>query len=391
MATKDQQAPKARERRLELIREIQKERQSKVIVYITGDRRNAEALIATDALRPMYEHLLLWDQEELRRVDMFLYSRGGYVDAPWPLVTMFRESCKRFSVLIPHRAHSAATLIALGADQVCMGSKGELGPIDPIVHWEEGGERRSTSVENVMAFIDFLKDRAGLTDQSALSGAIGLLIEGFTPWRLGDAYRIHSHTRMVARKLLTTHEEPLEERQIDLITETLAERMYFHGHAIGRGEAKELGLPIIDAPDCVDSLMWDLFVQYEKLLELNRPVDPRGFAMSNEEERKDPIITACIESENRLDVYRGTLWLKNRREMPPQLQLNVNAGINLPAGIDASAIPEQARVQLASVKQQLRAFVAQLVQEQITIQAPVVGTSKHLVNMAWEIATEEGI
>lgn len=45
---------------------------------------------------------------------------------------MFREYSQKgsFSVLIPYRAHSAATVIALGADEIVMTKKAELGPID---------------------------------------------------------------------------------------------------------------------------------------------------------------------------------------------------------------------------------------------------------------------
>lgn len=45
---------------------------------------------------------------------------------------MFREYSKQgsFSVLTPYRAHSAATVISLGADEIIMTEKSELGPID---------------------------------------------------------------------------------------------------------------------------------------------------------------------------------------------------------------------------------------------------------------------
>ena len=48
----------SRKERLELIREIQESRGSKVLVYFTGDRRPFSSQIAEDAVLPLYKHLL---------------------------------------------------------------------------------------------------------------------------------------------------------------------------------------------------------------------------------------------------------------------------------------------------------------------------------------------
>jgi ClpP class serine protease len=44
----------------------------------------------------------------------------------WPLVTLLRQYCKRLAVLVPFRAHSAGTLISLGADEIVMLPGSEL-------------------------------------------------------------------------------------------------------------------------------------------------------------------------------------------------------------------------------------------------------------------------
>ena len=120
----------SRKTRLELIHHIQEQRNSHVIVYFTGDRQLAQAIIGEDAVRPLYEHLLsLADtSSKKRKIDLFLYSRGGNVSVPWRIVTMIREFCDEFCVLIPYKAYSATTMIALGADQIVMGKKAELPP-----------------------------------------------------------------------------------------------------------------------------------------------------------------------------------------------------------------------------------------------------------------------
>ena len=104
---------------------------SNVITYITGDRENVSTRIAPDIIRVFFRHLEAMGQSE--RIDLFLYTRGGDVLTPWRLVNLIREYTDHFSILVPFRAYSAGTLIALGANEIVMGKMGELGPIDPSV------------------------------------------------------------------------------------------------------------------------------------------------------------------------------------------------------------------------------------------------------------------
>ena len=115
--------------RRDIIKNIQKNRKYKVIVYFTGDRTPTSARISEDAVRPLYNHLLAVGKA--KGMTSFLYSRGGDVSVPWRIVSMIREFCEEFSILVPYKAHSAATLLSLDADSIIMGKKAELGPIDP--------------------------------------------------------------------------------------------------------------------------------------------------------------------------------------------------------------------------------------------------------------------
>ncbi|MCK4471470.1 MAG: hypothetical protein KAW49_06745, partial [Anaerolineae bacterium] len=384
------------EQRLGLIQAIQKSRESRLVAYVTGDRQGApSAQIAGDAVRPMYNHVRALGFEGVPRTDLFLYSQGGAVDVPWRMVTMLREYCQELNVLVPYKAHSAATLIALGADQIVMGKKGELGPIDPILtRTEQTGQtvvQERMSVEDVMAFIAFLKERAGLGDQAALADSVSILAEKLKPWVLGSIYRIHSHIRLIARKLLTSHQETLEERQIDSIVESLAEKTYFHGHAIGREEAAEIGLPISKPGEELEGQMWKLFEAYEGLMKLDCPVDAQSAIPPGEDEHEEPVILACIESETRLDVFRGSIKFRHVRQMPPQLNLNLNLGLQLPPGLSPEQLPEAAQSIIQDMLQQLQGQIASIVQAELVKQAPIQRTEGGLFNASWQDATDEGI
>lgn len=97
--------------------------------YPQGVTPDLATMIASDAIRPFYEHLEGIGYQD--RIDLFLYSRGGDTNIPLRLVRLVREHCKFFSVLVPFRAHSAATMICLGADEIVMGKMGEISPVDP--------------------------------------------------------------------------------------------------------------------------------------------------------------------------------------------------------------------------------------------------------------------
>lgn len=103
-----------------IIRKIEEKRKSKVIVYFTGDRFPFPAHIAEDAVRPLYDHLLAleFSSSKIKKIDLFLYSRGEDVSVPWHIVSMIREFCEKFNVLVPYKALSATTPIALGADRI---------------------------------------------------------------------------------------------------------------------------------------------------------------------------------------------------------------------------------------------------------------------------------
>ena len=109
----------SRTKRKKLIQDIEKQRGSKIVAIVTSDRPNLHNPIEADIVSILHDHILAMDSREKMKLDLFIYSRGGDSDVPWTIVSMLREYCREGSLgsLIPYRAHSAATLIALGCDQ----------------------------------------------------------------------------------------------------------------------------------------------------------------------------------------------------------------------------------------------------------------------------------
>jgi len=373
----------------QLIEKIQKIRKSNVIVYFTGDRPPfARAQIAEDAVRPLYDHLLNSKfGGDNKRTDLFLYSRGGSVSVPWRIVSMIREFSDEFNVLIPYRAQSAATLLSLGADHILMGKKAELGPIDPTLVKapvvETAVPPQEIAVEDVNSFLSFIKERANLNDQDALASVLTHLINQIGPLTVGNVNRQHHHIRLVARKMLTSRREKLDEEKISTIIETLTEKIYSHGHGIARKEAKDIGLPI-DYPDNeLEDLMWRLYLEYENYLKLREPIHPEMVLRDKENEIIEDMPIAVIESASKLHMFRINIELRKKRNIPSNPQININLGLQLPPGITPQQLPQQFQQILNSLLAQISQQVAEIVRQEIIRQSPVIGIEGRAYGGRW--------
>lgn len=383
-----------RVQRLELIKKIEQLNGSHLLAYITGDRPGAAARIAEDAVRPMYEHLLTFANatDRKQRIDLLIYSRGGDVSVPWRVISMLREFCQELVALVPYKAHSAATMITLGADKIVMGRKAELSPIDPTLVKATVGESaappQEISVEDVSSYISFVRERANLNDQAALATVVSLLANQLTPLTLGSVNRQYSHIRLVAKKLLASRQQKIEEERMTTIIEALTEKMYSHGHAIGRREASDLGLPVEIPSAELELLLWELYTEYEKMLQLIEPLDFEQLLRDREEQILPDLRLACIESVHRLDVFEHNLHIRRRRQIPNNPQININLNLALPAGVNLQALPQNIQQLFQQLIQQISQQIPSLVQQELVRQSPVMGIEARSYGGRWHEVTE---
>lgn len=70
---------------------------------------------------------------EERELDLVVHSPGGSAEAAEQMVNYLRTQFDYIRCFIPLQAKSAATMVALGCDEVVLGLHSELGPIDPQI------------------------------------------------------------------------------------------------------------------------------------------------------------------------------------------------------------------------------------------------------------------
>jgi len=67
------------------------------------------------------------------QLDLIIHSPGGYAEAAESIMNYLRTRFSHIRAIIPLAAMSAATMMALGADEIVMGKHSQMGPIDPQI------------------------------------------------------------------------------------------------------------------------------------------------------------------------------------------------------------------------------------------------------------------
>lgn len=393
----------SRDKRKQIIQEIEKKRDSKVITYITSDRANLQVMISHDVVSIIHDHILMLKEEARAKLDLFIYSRGGASDVPWTLVSMFREYCQEgsFSVLIPYRAHSAATVISLGADEILMTKKAELGPIDATMttgpyNPTEGDTRNRlpVSVEDVTGYFSLL-DRFGCERADEKMKGFEQLTNKVHPLALGAVSRLLEETKLVGLRLLNTRAKPFSEEENHEIIRKLSSEVYSHSHTINRTEAiKYLGLKQVrNAEDAtLENDLWSLYLEYRDMFQLENPFNPEEHLVANnlEENTWDNLNLACIESADRLDVCRKSIRVKRLRQVPPTINLSLTniqfPAINLP-NLQPNMNPQQIQALVqqmanATMQQILNTAVQNAINE-LMKSLPQIGFEHVSLNSGW--------
>jgi ClpP class serine protease len=157
------------EDRLKFYVDLEKLRGRPLIVYVTSARAGMPGLMGADAIPEFLDQLELLSSDT-KAVDLLVVSNGGDPIVAWRVITLLRERVEKIGVLVPQAAYSAATLLAMGADEIVMHPNGNLGPVDPQILVKRSGEAEPQrfGFEEMTSFLQFAKDKVGITDQRYL-------------------------------------------------------------------------------------------------------------------------------------------------------------------------------------------------------------------------------
>ncbi len=104
--------------RCQAYKAIEEYRSRPLIVYVTSTRPGVSSHMTGEAVREFIDQInsIATSSE----VDVMIHSTGGDALVAWKLMSILRERFDKVYVLVPYMAFSAATLFALGADEIVM-------------------------------------------------------------------------------------------------------------------------------------------------------------------------------------------------------------------------------------------------------------------------------
>ena len=220
--------------RLRLMRELEKQRDSRVITLI--HRQETMALLGF----PLYRYIDIDDSEEVLRavkltddevpIDLILHTPGGLVLASEQIAHALCRHPAKVTIFVPHYAMSGGTLLALAADEIVMDDNAVLGPVDPQV-----GEYPAVSIIKAVE----QKSVDEVDDKTLILADV--------------ARKAMDQVRARAQSILSEH-MPAERAQE--LAQVLSEGRWTHDYPITVEEAQELGLPVsTEMPESVYKLM----------------------------------------------------------------------------------------------------------------------------------------
>jgi len=284
-------------RRIELCREIEEIRKRPLIVYATSKRVGVRASMSMDVL-PFFMQQLDKLPKRAKSVDILISSNGGDPMVSLRMASLLRERVGQFSILVPHSAFSAATTLALGADEIVMHPNANLGPVDMQVRIHDGKRGPSSfSTEDIEAFVEFVRDNLGITDQEHLRTLFGELFRDVGPLGIGFSSRSSKLAQTLGEKLLSMNSKfEHDESRIKAIIDGLSKGLYTHAYPLSRTEAKEMGLHVAQENDPkLEDLIWKLWLTIEAEMEETSPTSP-FYELS-----KSPSINQLFDSKHPVD------------------------------------------------------------------------------------------
>ncbi len=209
-------------------------------------------------------HLLA--EKKYPALDVVIHSGGGEINSAFKIVELLRLHADKVYACVPIAAKSAATLICLGCDVICIDELGELGPLDTqILEEKKGGKADFASALNPFKTLEQLQKfsletfdtgvkmvmtRSGMGLDECIKHSIefvgvttGPLFSKLDPEKLGEYSRALAVGKEYAERIVRRYKKWEPQKTLDLV-EKLVHGYPSHDYIIDYHELREIGLDV---------------------------------------------------------------------------------------------------------------------------------------------------
>ena len=199
-----------------------------------------------------------------KKLFLFIKSNGGNGQAALRIVNLLRRHAERITALVPLECASAATMMALGADEIHMGPLAYLTAVDTsLTHALSPVDRNnyavSVSQDELNRVLRLWRESAQANDSNPYKN----LYEHVHPLVFGAIDRASSLSIKICEEILSYHLKNAKERE--RISKHLNSAYPSHGYPILLREAQSVGLKVKELEPSLNDLLIDLNEQYSEM------------------------------------------------------------------------------------------------------------------------------
>ncbi|MBK9139443.1 MAG: hypothetical protein IPM17_11895 [Verrucomicrobia bacterium] len=198
------------------------------------------------------------------QIALFIKSDGGSGQASLMLVNLLRQFTKRLVALVPLECQSAATMLALGADEILMGPLAHLSAVDTSLQHQlspldRDNERVSVSQDELMRVTRLWQQESSKREVNPYQAIFPYI----HPLVIGAVHRVSSLSVKLCVEILSYHLR--DRRQAEHISERLNSSYPSHSYPITLREAQRIGLKAGSLAPDINRLLLELNELYSEM------------------------------------------------------------------------------------------------------------------------------
>jgi len=198
------------------------------------------------------------------KIGILIKSDGGNGQASLRIINLLRQYCKKVTALVPLECASAATMIAIGADEILMGPLSYLTAVDTsLKHRLSPRDSQNRGVSVSLDGVNRIVKLWNKESSSSETNPYESLFQHIHPLVIGAIDRSESLSIRICQEIMSYHMK--DTKKIEEISSQLNSNYPSHGYPITMKEAVRIGLNAHEMDDDTNNLLLELNQFYSEM------------------------------------------------------------------------------------------------------------------------------